>query len=121
MPAPGQIPERRWHTVITVQLGMESYLRHLRGLGAWWRLGSSVLQLSVLVNYMAVGVHDVEQPVVRADPEPWAATAVTENIPHPSLHPSDVPTGLPGKTEMRDRFFDHKETKAYAQGVLLSQ
>jgi hypothetical protein len=35
----------------TVSVAEDVYLQRLRGLGAWWRLGSSALEPLLLVNY----------------------------------------------------------------------
>jgi len=38
----------------TVSVAEDVYLQRLRGLGAWWRLGSSALEPLFLVHYTAV-------------------------------------------------------------------
>jgi hypothetical protein len=37
---------------VTIRLSDELYLRRLRALGAWWCLGSSVLDPGLLVQYV---------------------------------------------------------------------
>jgi hypothetical protein len=39
------------HGTLTVSVAEAVYLQRLRGLGAWWRLGSSALEPSFLVHY----------------------------------------------------------------------
>ena len=39
---------------LTVSVAEEVYLQRLRGLGAWWRLGSSALEPFFLVHYAPV-------------------------------------------------------------------